>query len=121
MEELDLRREAYSQEIFRRNAQDPKLTKRFVFSAPRVFFEYSNTEVIVMDFVAGMWLWEILSAIESGNETALARMQELNIDPKVVARRLWINLSGESVDRDVPRRPPPGQRHRAGEQPRRHD
>jgi predicted unusual protein kinase regulating ubiquinone biosynthesis (AarF/ABC1/UbiB family) len=95
MEELDLRREAYFQEIFRRNSQDPKLTQHFFFSAPRVFFEYTSQEVIVQDFVAGMWLWELLSAVEQGNPQALARMKELNIDPKIVARRmLWIGMWG---------------------------
>lgn len=95
MEELDLRREAYFQEVFRRNSQDPKLTRHFFFSAPRVFFEYTSHEVIVQDFVAGMWLWEILSAVEQGNPRALARMKELNIDPKIVARRiLWIGMWG---------------------------
>lgn len=95
LEELDLRHEAYSQQIFRRNSQDPKLTRRFFFSAPQVFFEYTSNEVIVQDFVSGMWLWEILDAVEQGNPEALLRMRELNIDPKIVARRLmWIALWG---------------------------
>lgn len=95
LEELDLRHEAYSQEIFRRNAQNKKLTRRSFFSAPRVFFEYTSTEVIVQDFVSGIWLWEILAAVERGDQSALARMRELNIDPRIVARRLmWIAMWG---------------------------
>ncbi len=95
MEELDLRLEAYHQEIFRRNAQNPKLTKRFFFSAPRVFFAYTSKEVIVQDFVSGMWLGELLAAVEQGKPQALSRMRELKIDPKIVARRLmWISLWG---------------------------
>ncbi len=95
LEELDLRREAYSQEIFRRNAHDRKITRRAFFSAPRVFFAYTNSEVIVQDFVSGIWLWEILAGVEQQDEVALARMRELNIDPRIVARRLmWIAMWG---------------------------
>lgn len=95
LEELNLRREAYFQEVFRRNSQSREFTRRFYFSAPRVFFEYTSNEVIVQDFVSGMWLWEILRGVEQGSESALTRMRELNIDPKVVARRLyWIGMWG---------------------------
>lgn len=89
MEELNLRLEAYRQENFRRNTQNRKLTSHFYFSAPRVFFEYTNQEVIVQDFVSGMWLGELLAAVEQGNPQALLRMQELNIDPKIVAARMY--------------------------------
>ncbi len=95
MEELDFKREAYLQEVFRRNSQDPKLNEQFFFSSPRVFFEYTSREVIVQDFVAGMWLWEVLAAVEQGNQAALMRMRELHIDPKIVARRLlWVEMWG---------------------------
>jgi hypothetical protein len=71
------------------------MTRRAYFSAPRVFFEISNEEVIVEDYVSGMWLWELLAAAEQRSPAALERMHELNIDPKIVARRLqWINMWG---------------------------
>lgn len=89
MEELNLRLEAYRQENFRRNTQNRKLTSHFYFSAPRVFFEYTNQEVIVQDFVSGMWLGELLAAVENGSPQALERMRELNIDPKIVAARMY--------------------------------
>ena len=93
MEELDFRREAYCQEVFRRSAQDRKLTRRFYFSAPQVFFTYSNHEVIVQDFIEGMFLSDVLAAVEQGKPDALAKMRALNIDPKIVGRRiLWISL-----------------------------
>jgi predicted unusual protein kinase regulating ubiquinone biosynthesis (AarF/ABC1/UbiB family) len=83
--ELDFRREARLQEIFARRAR--KVPGQF-FTAPRVFFEYSGDEVIVQQFSAGMWLFEVLAGVEQRDPQALARMRELNIDPKVVARRL---------------------------------
>ena len=83
--ELDFHREARLQEIFGRRAQ--KVRGQF-FTAPRVYFEYSGDEVIVQQFSAGMWLFEVLAGVEQQDPAALARMRELNIDPRLVARRL---------------------------------
>lgn len=83
--ELNFRREARLQELFARRAR--KAPHPF-FSAPAVYAEWSNDEVLVMEFVSGMWLSEVLAAVEQKDRGALARMRELNINPKTVARRL---------------------------------
>src|SRR5262249_43501978 len=83
--ELDFRREARLQEIFGRRAL--KVRGQF-FTAPRVYFDYSGDEVIVQQFSAGMWLFDLLPAVEHRTPAAIERMRELNIDPKIVARRL---------------------------------
>src|SRR5262249_6388850 len=88
LEELDFRKEAHFQHIFRRNAR--KHAKNDFFTAPAVHFELSNDEVLVQEFVSGMWLWELIAAVESADPAGQAMMQRLNIDPAVVARRiLW--------------------------------
>jgi ubiquinone biosynthesis protein len=87
MEELDFRREGRFQETFRRNVQ--KSGQSF-FTAPRVFFEYSGDEVLVQEFVSGLWLWEVITAIEQKNPKGRALLRQHDIDPAVVARRiLW--------------------------------
>jgi predicted unusual protein kinase regulating ubiquinone biosynthesis (AarF/ABC1/UbiB family) len=92
LEELDFVQEARFQDMFRRNAK--KSGKRF-FTAPRINFEFSNQEVIVQEFTSGIWLWEIMAAVEQSNPEALNIMRELNIDPKKVAQRLlWANYWG---------------------------
>ena len=83
--ELDFRREARLQEIFARRAR--KVPGQF-FTAPRVFFEYSGDEVIIQQFSSGMWLFEVLAAVEQRDPHGMARMRQLNIEPKVVAQRL---------------------------------
>lgn len=89
LEELDFVQEARRQDAFRRAAADSR--KNF-FSAPRIHLDLSGEEVVVNEFASGMWLWELLAAIEQGNETVLAQARELNIDPKKVAQRLlWVN------------------------------
>jgi ubiquinone biosynthesis protein len=83
--ELDFRREARLCELFERRSRKHK---KHYFGAPKIHFEFSNEEVLVQEFVSGMWLWEILAAIEHHDAAGLKRMRELNIDPKVLARRL---------------------------------
>lgn len=89
LEELDFIQEARRQDAFRRAAANSR--KKF-FSAPRIHLELSGEEVVINEFASGMWLWELLTAIEQGNEKVLAQAREKNIDPEKVARRLlWVN------------------------------
>jgi ubiquinone biosynthesis protein len=89
LEELDFVQEARRQDAFRRAAA--KSHKNF-FSAPRIHLELTTEEVAINEFASGIWLWELLDAGEQGNEDVLARAQEMNIKPELVARRLlWVN------------------------------
>ena len=88
MEELDFVREARFGEIFRRRMGK---TRQFHFaSAPRVFFEHSSTEVLVTEFVSGVWVSDILTAIETNDSQARARLKAMDIDPIIVARRIQL-------------------------------
>ncbi len=89
IEELDFVQEARRQDSFRRAAFDSR--KRF-FSAPRIHLELTTEEVVVNEFASGIWLWELLTAVEHGDQTVLARAESMNIDPGLVAKRLlWVN------------------------------
>lgn len=85
LEELDFRREARFADIFRRNARKTGWTS---FTAPRVYFEYSGDEVLVQEFVSGLWLWEVIAIREQNNVRGLKLLKDLDIDPAVVARRI---------------------------------
>jgi predicted unusual protein kinase regulating ubiquinone biosynthesis (AarF/ABC1/UbiB family) len=87
MEELDFRREGRFEDIFRRNA---KKTGWKFFTAPRVYFEFSGDEVLVQEFVSGLWLWEVIAISEQKNARGLALLKELKIDPAVIARRILL-------------------------------
>ncbi|MEP7133408.1 MAG: AarF/ABC1/UbiB kinase family protein [Chloroflexota bacterium] len=87
MEELDFRREARFADIFRRNA---KQTGWNFFTAPQVYFEYSGDEVLVQEFVSGLWLWEVIAIKEQKNARGLKLLKDLDIDPAVVARRILL-------------------------------
>ncbi len=89
LEELDFLQEARKQDAFRRAAAE---SRKGFFTTPRIYLGLSDEEVVINDFASGMWLWELLSAVEQGDEGVLAQARERNIDPKKVARRLlWVN------------------------------
>lgn len=97
MEELDFYKEARFQEIFRRRA---KKARRPFFTAAKVYPDISGEDVLVEEFISGIWLSELLSAVECNDRDALAQIRKLNINPKIVARRLlWVSNWGlwESV------------------------
>jgi predicted unusual protein kinase regulating ubiquinone biosynthesis (AarF/ABC1/UbiB family) len=84
LEELDFQAEARYQELFRnqakRDAQD--------VTAPRVYYEYSNREVLVTEYVRGVWLQDLIAAKESDDRGALDYLASMNVTPRRVARRL---------------------------------
>jgi ubiquinone biosynthesis protein len=109
MEEMDFRREARYQELFRRSAKKRK--KNFI-SAPRVYPEYSGDNVIVMELVTeGLKLSEVLAAVDqpTSNPRVLAVMNELRIKPRIIAKRLlWANYAGMITDLFFHGDPSPG-------------
>ena len=89
LEELDFVQEARRQDAFRRAATQSRIN---FFSAPRIHLNLTTEEVVINEFASGIWLWELLAAVEHGNEAVLARAQEMNIDSEIVAKRLlWVN------------------------------
>ena len=88
LEELDFVREARFGDLYRRATRKHK---QFHFvTAPKVFFKLSNSEVLVTEYVQGYWMHEIITALETDDEAAVARMREMNIDPIVLARRIQL-------------------------------
>ena len=89
LEELDFVQEARRQDAFRRAAAE---SGKSFFSAPRVFLDMSDEEVVVEEFASGLWLWELLAAVEHKNEPILEHARSMNIDlAKVAKRLLWVN------------------------------
>lgn len=87
-EELDFNREARFADLYRRKMRKTK-QMRFV-SVPKIFFEYSNEEVLVTEFVSGVWMEEILSAVDTKDLPALAKLAELDLNPIILARRIQL-------------------------------
>ncbi|MCK6549921.1 AarF/UbiB family protein [Myxococcota bacterium] len=95
MEELDFNREARFTEIFRSRAQKQRLN---FISAPRIYRDLSSEEVMVSEFVSGVFLWEILSAIDRNDTETLAQIAEQDIHPEQVARNMAELFNWESME-----------------------
>jgi predicted unusual protein kinase regulating ubiquinone biosynthesis (AarF/ABC1/UbiB family) len=88
MDELDFRKEARFAELYSRKTRKTK-QMRFI-SVPRVFFDYSNDEVLIADFVSGVWLKDILSALTTNEGQMRELLSKMNIDPIILARRIQL-------------------------------
>ncbi len=84
MEELDLTKEARYTELFRRGVR--KHMKNI--NAPRVYYEFSSEDILVTEFVGGVWMRELIAAVEENDEEALALLRQQGIHPELVASRL---------------------------------
>ena len=83
MEELDFRTEARFTEIFGRLAKEQEY-----IAAPKVYFEHCGEGVIVTEYINGLFLSELLSALDRKDEDNLRQIREQGIDPSVVAQRM---------------------------------
>lgn len=85
-EELDFVVEARNTHLFRKRAQVAGLRG---VDTPTVYFQWSSDRVLVSEFVSGIWLWEVLRAVEHDDPTARDWMERLGVEPQTVARRLY--------------------------------
>jgi len=84
LDELDFTKECRYTELFRR-----RVRKRMTFvGAPKVYPELSTEDILVTEFMSGIWLRELLNAVEQRDEAALTLLKEQGITPELVARRL---------------------------------
>ena len=82
MGELNFRTEARYTEMFRLRAQTDVMT------APRVYFEHCSDEVLVTELMSGVWMRELMTAVDRNDEEFLSNARNVGIHPGVVARRL---------------------------------
>lgn len=86
-EELDFVQEARYQELFRRNAIRDGMD---FFTAPRLYPSLSSEEVIVQEFAEGVWMSEIIYAVQQGDADSLRALEDRGICPREVSRRLLL-------------------------------
>ncbi|MFL6798586.1 MAG: ABC1 kinase family protein [Xanthobacteraceae bacterium] len=84
MEELNFRNEARVTDLFRQRATKRKKG----VTAPKVHFAFCSEEVMVSEFVSGVWMWELMAAIDRNDQLFLARVRKQGIEPKALASKL---------------------------------
>lgn len=94
MGELNFRAEARYTEIFRLRAEKDGDG----ITAPRMFFDYCTDEVLVNELVSGVWMWELMAAVDRNDHEFLAEVRTRGIDPAAVARRLLRALHRELLE-----------------------
>ncbi len=92
--EMNFRAEARYTDIFRRRAEKRKKD----VTAPRVHFQYCTEEVMVSEFVSGVWMWEVLAAVDSNDRQFLARLRRQGIEPKKLASKLVRIMNRETQE-----------------------
>ena len=86
LEELDFRIETRYQELFRRYY---KRRKKLRTTAPKLHPKLCGREVIVSEFVTGIWLKDMIAGVESPDSEGYRRwLRSLDICPKKVAKQL---------------------------------
>jgi predicted unusual protein kinase regulating ubiquinone biosynthesis (AarF/ABC1/UbiB family) len=84
MEELDFRKEARYTELFRNGVKEHMNH----IDAPRIYFDLSSEDVMVSEFVSGIWMRELIAAVEKNDTEALELLRAEGIHPELVAKRL---------------------------------
>jgi ubiquinone biosynthesis protein len=95
-DELNFRAEARYTDLFRRRAAKRKKG----VTAPRIHFAYCSEEVMVSEFVSGIWMWELIAAVDSNDQEFLARVRNIGIEPKSLARKLVL-ISQREVQEEL--------------------
>jgi ubiquinone biosynthesis protein len=91
--ELNFRAEGRHIDLFRRRSR-----RRADVTAPRVYFQYSSEEVLVSEFVSGVWMWELIAAVDSNDQAFLTRVAQQGIEPKGLARKLIRTMHREVLE-----------------------
>ncbi|HMO28098.1 AarF/UbiB family protein [Enterovirga sp.] len=89
--ELNFRTEARYTDLFRRRAERRKAN----VTAPKIYFPHCSEEVMVSEFVSGVWMWEIMAAVEHDDREFLAKIREQGIEPKSLASNLMLAMNRE--------------------------
>jgi predicted unusual protein kinase regulating ubiquinone biosynthesis (AarF/ABC1/UbiB family) len=84
MEELDFKKEARYTELFSTGVKEHMKH----ISAPRIYFELSSQDIMVSEFVSGIWMRELIAAVEKQDTRALELLRAEGIYPELVAKRL---------------------------------
>jgi ubiquinone biosynthesis protein len=89
--ELNFRTEARYTDLFRRRA----LKRGADVTAPKIYFQYCTEEVMVSELVSGVWMWEIMLAVDQNDQEFLGALRAQGIEPKSLASRLMMAMNRE--------------------------
>jgi ubiquinone biosynthesis protein len=89
--ELNFRTEARYTDLFRRRM----LKRGGDITAPKIFFQYCSEEVMVSELVSGVWMWELMIAVDQNDQEFLEKLRAQGIEPKSLASKLMMTMNRE--------------------------
>ncbi|HJP69958.1 MAG TPA: AarF/UbiB family protein [Sphingomicrobium sp.] len=92
--ELNFRAEARYTEMFRVRAAKAEAD----VTAPKVYFEYCTDQVMVSELVSGVWIWELMAAVDKNDREFLAALSTQGIEPNEIASKLVRNVHRELLE-----------------------
>jgi predicted unusual protein kinase regulating ubiquinone biosynthesis (AarF/ABC1/UbiB family) len=92
--ELNFRAEARYTEMFRERSEK----NRADVTAPKVYFKYCTDEVMVSELVTGVWMWELMAAVDNNDQEFLATVAAQGIEPRAIASKLVRNVHRELLE-----------------------
>jgi ubiquinone biosynthesis protein len=84
MSELNFHAEARYTEMFRFRTEADAAG----ITAPRVYLQYCADEILVTELMSGIWMGELMAAVDRDDQAFLSNARSMGIDPTLVARRL---------------------------------
>jgi ubiquinone biosynthesis protein len=94
LSELNFRGEARYTEMFRLR----KRSHDDVVTTKKVYFEYSTEQVLVKELASGMWMWELIAAVDQNDQDFLEKAAVMGIEPKSLAAKLLRAVHHEVLD-----------------------
>jgi ubiquinone biosynthesis protein len=92
--ELNFRAEARYTEMFRVRAAKAEAD----VTAPKVYFKYCTDQVMVSELVSGVWIWELMAAVDKNDRQFLAALSAQGIEPDAIASKLVRNVHRELLE-----------------------
>jgi ubiquinone biosynthesis protein len=95
-EELDFTIEATHAERLRQGLGDDPCV-----CVPRIHWDCTTPRVLTLDFMEGVWISEILAALDAGDEASLERWRAAGIDLPTVAEHLFQSSLSQVFELDL--------------------
>jgi len=68
---------------------------------PKVFWDYTTATILVLEYLEGHWVSDILNAIETGNESRLRELDAAGIDLTVVASNIFNSGLHQAFEEEI--------------------
>ena len=95
-EELDYVTEATYAELMRKSSTQ----NRYEY-IPKVFWDYTTSSVLVLEYLEGVWIVDILKALDAGDDAKIREWEANGIDLQIVASNIFDSGLHQAFEEEV--------------------